>query len=70
MEIRRFQPELCGDAEGGAPSQHWEECPVLLVSLKAGCCGLNLCGAQNVFLLDPWWNVRSELTLGISLFDN
>jgi superfamily II DNA or RNA helicase len=34
--------------------------PVLLVSLKAGGTGLNLTAADNVFLLDPWWNPAVE----------
>ena len=29
---------------------------VLLVSLKAGCLGLNLTTASLVYLMDPWWN--------------
>jgi superfamily II DNA or RNA helicase len=34
--------------------------PVMLVSLKAGGTGLNLTEADNVFLLDPWWNPAVE----------
>jgi superfamily II DNA or RNA helicase len=33
---------------------------VMLVSLKAGGTGLNLTAADNVFLLDPWWNPAVE----------
>jgi len=33
---------------------------VLLISLKAGGTGLNLTAADNVFLLDPWWNPAVE----------
>jgi SNF2 family DNA or RNA helicase len=33
---------------------------VLLMSLKAGGQGLNLCFCQNVFLVDPWWNPHME----------
>lgn len=33
---------------------------VFLVSLKAGGTGLNLTGADDVFLLDPWWNPAVE----------
>ena len=33
---------------------------VMLVSLKAGGTGLNLTGADTVFLLDPWWNLSAE----------
>lgn len=29
---------------------------ILLVSLKAGACGLNLTFASRVILVDPWWN--------------
>jgi len=34
--------------------------PVLLVSLKAGGSGLNLTAADEVFILDPWWNPAVE----------
>ena len=34
--------------------------PVFLISLKAGGFGLNLTGADYVFLLDPWWNPAAE----------
>jgi SNF2 family DNA or RNA helicase len=33
---------------------------VFLISLKAGGTGLNLTGADHVFLLDPWWNPAVE----------
>jgi SNF2 family DNA or RNA helicase len=36
------------------------EATVFLISLKAGCFGLNLTEADYVFLLDPWWNPASE----------
>jgi SNF2 family DNA or RNA helicase len=36
------------------------ECPVFLISLKAGGVGLNLTAADYVFLLDPWWNPAVE----------
>ncbi len=35
-------------------------CPLFLISLKAGGVGLNLTAAQYVFLLDPWWNPAVE----------
>jgi hypothetical protein len=35
-------------------------CPLFLISLKAGGLGLNLTAAENVFLLDPWWNPAVE----------
>lgn len=34
--------------------------PIMLISLKAGGTGLNLTAADNVFLLDPWWNPAVE----------
>jgi superfamily II DNA or RNA helicase len=37
-----------------------EDCPVFLLSLKAGGTGLNLTAAGYVFLLDPWWNPAVE----------
>lgn len=36
------------------------ECPLFLVSLKAGGVGLNLTEADYVFILDPWWNLAAE----------
>ena len=40
--------------------QEDENCPVFLISLKAGGLGLNLTAADYVFLLDPWWNPAVE----------
>jgi SNF2 family DNA or RNA helicase len=40
--------------------QNDPNCPVFLVSLKAGGLGLNLTAAEYVFLLDPWWNPAVE----------
>ncbi|MBL0026075.1 MAG: DEAD/DEAH box helicase [Saprospiraceae bacterium] len=36
--------------------QNKEETLVFLLSIKAGGTGLNLTGAEYVFILDPWWN--------------
>ncbi len=36
------------------------DCPVFLISLKAGGVGLNLTAADYVFILDPWWNPAVE----------
>jgi superfamily II DNA or RNA helicase len=36
------------------------QCPVFLISLKAGGLGLNLTAAEYVYLLDPWWNPAVE----------
>jgi superfamily II DNA or RNA helicase len=36
------------------------DCKLFLISLKAGGTGLNLTGADYVFLLDPWWNPAVE----------
>ena len=35
-------------------------CPLFLISLKAGGLGLNLTAADYVYLLDPWWNPAIE----------
>ena len=40
--------------------QNDPDCPLFLVSLKAGGLGLNLTAADYVFLLDPWWNPATE----------
>lgn len=40
--------------------QEDKDCPVFLISLKAGGLGLNLTAAEYVFLLDPWWNPAVE----------
>jgi superfamily II DNA or RNA helicase len=37
-----------------------KDCKLFLISLKAGGVGLNLCAADYVFLLDPWWNPAVE----------
>lgn len=37
-----------------------EDVRVFLISLKAGGVGLNLTGADYVYLVDPWWNPASE----------
>lgn len=34
--------------------------PLMLISLRAGGTGLNLTAADNVFLVDPWWNPAVE----------
>ncbi len=40
--------------------QNDPNCPLFLISLKAGGLGLNLTAAEYVFLLDPWWNPAVE----------
>ncbi len=40
--------------------QEDENVRVFLISLKAGGLGLNLTGADYVFILDPWWNPAAE----------
>ncbi len=44
--IRRFQED--------------PENRIFLISLKAGGVGLNLTGADYVFIIDPWWNPAAE----------
>ena len=36
------------------------QCPVFLISLKAGGFGLNLTAASYIFVMDPWWNPAVE----------
>ncbi len=40
--------------------QEEKDCPIFLLSLKAGGVGLNLTAADYVFVLDPWWNPAAE----------
>lgn len=40
--------------------QNDDQCPLFLISLKAGGHGLNLTSADYVFILDPWWNPAVE----------
>lgn len=40
--------------------QNNADCPLFLISLKAGGHGLNLTAADYVFILDPWWNPAVE----------
>jgi len=36
------------------------EVTVIILSLKVGATGLNLMAANNVFIVDPWWNPAIE----------
>ena len=47
-------------AERVARFQTDPNCPLFLISLKAGGTGLNLTAADYVFILDPWWNPAVE----------
>jgi SNF2 family DNA or RNA helicase len=40
--------------------QRDKQCPLFLISMKAGGQGLNLTAADYVFILDPWWNPAVE----------
>jgi superfamily II DNA or RNA helicase len=40
--------------------QNNPQIPLFLISLKAGGVGLNLTGADYVFIMDPWWNPAIE----------
>ena len=56
---------LTGDtppAQRGGVVQAFQagECPLLLLSLKAGGVGLNLTAADAVVHIDPWWNPAVE----------
>jgi SNF2 family DNA or RNA helicase len=33
---------------------------IIIISLAAGGCGLNLTEANHVFVVDPWWNPAVE----------
>ncbi|KAJ4477055.1 SNF2 family N-terminal domain-containing protein [Lentinula edodes] len=41
-------------------TQNQNNPPVMLISLKAGALGLNLTVANNVYLMDPWWQEGIE----------
>lgn len=43
-----------------AKFQNEPDVEVMLISLKAGSTGLNLTAAENVFIMDPWWNPAAE----------
>lgn len=45
-KVRRFQTDA--------------QCPLFLISLKAGGLGLNLTAADYCFIMDPWWNPAVE----------
>ncbi len=52
-----------GTTNRGAKVRRFQEdadCPLFLISLKAGGHGLNLTAADYVFILDPWWNPAVE----------
>ncbi len=46
QKVKRFQQDA--------------QCPLFLISLKAGGQGLNLTAADYVYILDPWWNPAVE----------
>ena len=47
-------------SSGSTRFQNDPDCPLFLISLKAGGHGLNLTAADYVFILDPWWNPAVE----------
>ncbi|THH29944.1 hypothetical protein EUX98_g4232 [Antrodiella citrinella] len=47
-------------AYSGSSSFDGENPKVMLISLKAGALGLNLTVANNVYLMDPWWQEGIE----------
>ncbi|KAF8633364.1 hypothetical protein AX17_004535 [Amanita inopinata Kibby_2008] len=50
-----------GNMNDSIDNLHSSENPrVMLISLKAGALGLNLTVANNVFLMDPWWQEGIE----------
>jgi superfamily II DNA or RNA helicase len=40
--------------------QETDEASVLIMSLKAGGVGINLTAADQVYIMDPWWNPAAE----------
>src|SRR5690606_6635295 len=54
---------LTGETQNrGALVQRFQagECPIFLISLRAGGAGLNLTAADSVIHFDPWWNPAVE----------
>ena len=49
-----------GERQGLVTQFQNGDCPIFIVSLKAGGLGLNLTAANYVILLDPWWNPAIE----------
>jgi len=64
-EVGRDYAYLDGETrDRAAPVDRFQRdaaCGLFLISLKAGGTGLNLTAAENVFLLDPWWNPAVEM---------
>lgn len=69
MKERLDTEQLCYEYLDGKTSKRQEhvkrfqndpDCPLFLISLKAGGHGLNLTAADYVFILDPWWNPAVE----------
>ncbi|KAF9066155.1 SNF2 family N-terminal domain-containing protein [Rhodocollybia butyracea] len=53
--------ETYGDDDSDTPFESSQTNPaVMLLSLKAGALGLNLTVANNVYLMDPWWQEGIE----------
>jgi SNF2 family DNA or RNA helicase len=61
LKWERLDGSTTKRAERIARFQADANCPLFLISLKAGGYGLNLTAASYVFLLDPWWNPAVEM---------
>ncbi|KAG5648541.1 hypothetical protein DXG03_003152 [Asterophora parasitica] len=57
---RKTKSKGKGRASYSGPSYAGENPKVMLLSLKAGAVGLNLTVANNVYLMDPWWQEGIE----------
>ncbi|CAK5281753.1 unnamed protein product [Mycena citricolor] len=55
-----FRPGRKGKAKAGPYPSSGVNPRVMLISLKAGALGLNLTVANNVYLMDPWWQEGIE----------
>ncbi|KAF5393242.1 hypothetical protein D9757_000687 [Collybiopsis confluens] len=60
-KAKKVQPDSELEEEFSSGSIHDPNNPVvMLISLKAGALGLNLVVANNVYLMDPWWQEGIE----------
>ena len=62
FQMTRYDGSMTATARNDAVTEFTTDprCKIMLVSLKAGNAGLNLTAANNIVLLDPFWNPYIE----------